>query len=226
MPALFVDVECSGLYRRNKPADDPSQPWCVSIAADLRDDHGIRIPDAWFSLRIRADGRSIEPAAEAVHGISTREARSGGVNEIAALGCLIGLVAQADVLVGHGLDFDWHVINSLLVRRKNETAVAAWNRPRLRRVCTMIASTEVCQIPSETVPDTFKWPSLDEAAAQICGIEPRTGPHSPWDDVQRTAAIYFSMVRTGLLEPSEAARDITLPDDPAFGFQPLEDLVT
>lgn len=223
---LFVDSETSGLYDKSKPPGDPSHPWIVSLAADLREDDGRRVQGGQFDLRIRADeGRTIHPKATVVHGISTRDAQRFGVSEKAAIGILISLIGLSDRVVGHGIEFDRMVIHSIVARSKgSEGAIKTIMQPRRQWICTMKAATVPCGIRKADDPDSFKWPSLDEAAEALCGIPPRSGPHTAFDDVQRSAAVYFALVRKGLLDPFQV-QDISLPDDPAFGFMPWANVV-
>jgi len=182
---LFVDVESSDLLKRGVPLDDPSQPWAVSIAAQLiiggeEADH--------FHVRIKAEGRQVRAGAEAVHGISTRSAAKRGVHEIVALGMLCGLAAQAEIVVGHGIEFDRQVIEGCIRRRKKPADL--WTRPGLEFIDTMKAATPFCRIEADRDDGSFKWPSLDEACALLLGEDPRSGVHNAWDDLQRTRRLF------------------------------------
>ena len=227
MPTLFLKVHSSGLYKRKLEPNDPSQPWICEIAADLRDDSGKRIRGGFICIRIRAQvqigaitqERSVELKAEAIHGISTKMARSGGVDETPALGSLIGLWSMANVLVGHGIDFDWDIVNSLIARKNAPKAAQAWrNRPLTRRVCTMKAAMIPCNIPHPDEADTLKYPTLDEAAFHLCQIPPWEGFRDAWEDCQRSAAVYYRLLQMGLLQ-SDSSPSEPLPEDPAFGYQ-------
>ncbi len=194
---MFIDTETSDLLKRDTPLSDPSQPWCVSIAADLCDNDGTS-RDFLFT-RIRSDGRMVKDGAKAVHGMSSTQASRDGVSEAAALGVLIGFAAQASKVVGHGIDFDRQVIEGLLLRRDKDTRI--WVRPGLQFIDTMIAATPVCRLSSGRSDGQFKWPSLDEACVEILHEQPREGHHSAWDDCQRVRRRYFALLKMGVLEP-------------------------
>lgn len=193
---LFIDTETSDLVKRDVPLHDPSQPWCVSLAAELCDNDGTS-RDFIFT-RIRSDGRMIRDGAKAVHGITSSQAGRDGVSETAALGVLIGFAAQASTVVGHGVDFDRQIIEGLLIRRGKDTRM--WVRPGLTFIDTMIAATPVCKLSSGRSDGQFKWPSLDECCEAILHEQPRTGHHSAWDDLLRTKRLYFALMHLGVME--------------------------
>ena len=195
---VFVDTESSDLLKRHLPLSDESQPWIVSIAADLTDIDGNTLDH--FSTRIRADGRKIRDGAESIHGISSRSAGRNGVSEIVALGMLLGFVAQAKYCVGYGLDFDRQLVESMLIRRRRDTRL--WIRPGLEFVNVMLPATPVCKIqPKEPRDDgSHKWPSLSEAQSIILGESPREGNHNAWTDAQITKRLFFELMRRGVIE--------------------------
>jgi hypothetical protein len=156
---LFFDIETSDLLRRDIPLDDQNQPWIVTIAAELTDRDGTHI--SGFDTSIRADGRKIRPSAEKIHGVSNRSAARQGVNEVVALGMLIGLAAQADYAIGYSVEFDRDCVASLLMRRGKGTDI--WMRPGLQFIDLQKPSAAFCKIPSERDSGEYQWPSLDDA---------------------------------------------------------------
>lgn len=193
---LVIDVETSGLLERHLPLNDPRQPWAVSLAAALCEDDGAERD--LLHVRIRSDGRKMHPKAVAVHGISDVEAATTGMRELIALSALLGLTDQAARVVGHGVDYDRQVIHGLLLRAKKP--VDRWLRPGLEWIDTMRVSTALCQIPSQRVPDEYKWPTLDEAGERLCGLPHRAGKHSALDDVRRTRTLYLHLIEVGAIE--------------------------
>lgn len=195
MSFLVIDCESSDLIREDVPLGDASQPWAVSVAADLCSDDGQSL--AFFHTHIRSEGRAIKEGARAIHGISTRDAGRNGVSEVTAIGFLIGLAAQATTVVGHGLSFDKQLIESLLIRRGKD--VRMWTRPGLASVCTMLTAAPFCKIPSNHESGGWKWPSLDETLAAFA-MPPRPTPHSAWSDAQATKAIFMHLRALGAME--------------------------
>ncbi|HWL06769.1 MAG TPA: hypothetical protein VNQ99_17835 [Xanthobacteraceae bacterium] len=119
MNLLFIDIESSDL-----PRPGATQPWIVQVAAEL--EYGDGSPSEMMCFRIRADGRTIRPGAQNVHGISTGMAGRSGINEGLVLSNLCGLAAVADAVVHHGKDFDRDMVASALTRLpERETAIGA-----------------------------------------------------------------------------------------------------
>lgn len=201
---LFIDCETSGLLKKNLPLDDPSQPWVVSLAAQLCDNSGNEL--AAIRTGIRAGDRKVSDGAKKVHGISSQLASRTGVSELAALGVLCGresLASQARYVVGHGLDFDRDVINSVLAR--NGRDAKTWTRPGLQFVDTMTAATPFCKLTSEHESGSYRWPSLDDACRILLGEEPRAGVHDAWDDLRRCRSLFFWLRERGAFDLEAAA---------------------
>lgn len=201
---LFVDCETSGLIKRNLPLDSDQQPWVCSLAAELTDADGNQL--ACINTAIRANGRRIEAGASAVHGVSSQLAGRTGVSELAALGVLCGresLASQARYVIGHGISFDRDVITSVLARHGRDATT--WVRPGLQFVDTMTTATPFCKIVSDHDSGGYRWPSLDDAGHILFCDQPREGPHSAWDDIQRTKKLFFYLRQQGAFDLGEAA---------------------
>lgn len=194
---LVVDSETSDLLKADLPLGDAAQPWIVSLAAQLCTPEGL-VRD-FFHIRIRADGRQVRTGAQAVHGISTREAARHGVSEVTAFGMLIGFAAQASYAVGHGIDsFDRRVVESGLIRLGKDTRM--WTRAGLQFIDTMLVAAPVCKIPSGRDDGQFKWPSLDEACQSILDEAPREGAHSAYDDCDRARRLFLALRERNCVE--------------------------
>ena len=192
---LFLDVETSDLLKTDRPLSDPSQPWVVSAAVELVVDG---TPAAWASIPIKSEGRKVRAGAEAVHGISSRQADKFGLSEVVGLGMLCGLAAQAEMVVGHGIDFDRQVVEGALMRRGKDTRL--WTRPGLEFVDTMKAAAPFCRLPADREDGAFKWPSLDEACVVLLDEDPRAGAHTAWDDLQRVKRLFAWLQGRGAFE--------------------------
>lgn len=193
---LVIDTETSDLLKRDVPLHDPSQPWCVAVAAQLCDGDGLALD--FIHARIRSDGRQVRPGAERIHGISSRAAARSGISEVVALGVLCGFAAQAEYLIGHGVSFDRQIVESLLLRRGKDTKL--WVRPGLSEICTMKTATALCRIPSGRDDNQFKWPSLDEACETILGEPRREGYHSAYDDCDRARRLFLALRERNCVE--------------------------
>lgn len=188
---LFVDSETSGLPNKDLPLNDPSQPWVVSLAAQLDDNGGN--PVDWFTTRIRGDGRKIRSGAEAIHGMSNQAVSGAGVTEIVAIGMLVQFANQATHAVGHGVDFDKKIITGIMLRAGKD--IRNWTRAGLEFIDTMKAATPFCRLAPNPPRDdnSYKWPSLDEACQIMLDEEPRTGVHCAWDDMQRARRLFYRL---------------------------------
>lgn len=194
---LIVDTETSDLLKKDLALGDPGQPWVVALAAQLCAMDGT-VRD-FFHVRIRADGRQVRTGAQAVHGISSREAARHGVSEVTAFGMLIGFAAQASYAVGHGIDsFDRLVVESGLISLGKDTRM--WTRAGLQFIDTMLVSTPVCKIPSGRDDGSHKWPSLDEACQSILDEAPREGAHSAYDDCDRARRLFLALRERNCVE--------------------------
>lgn len=111
---LFFDTETSGFMKKDLPLGDPSQPWCVSVAAKLCEDDGAET-DQFFSFRIRSEGRMMSPGSVAVHGITPQIAEVTGIQEAIAMMALSGFIKQAHTIVGHNIKFDRQIVTSVMV---------------------------------------------------------------------------------------------------------------
>ena len=186
----FVDTETSGLWRDNLPADDPSQPnllqlACKTVTADRR-------CVGRFSRIIRPDGWSIEPQAEAVHGISERLAYEVGIALEGALYDLKVTVENSTLIVGHNLfNFDDKVINAA-IRRAGVDGLW-WRGQRRKFYDTQEAATPVLKIPGQY--DDYKFPSLEEAHNFFLDdAAPNwTSKHDAEDDMEACEFVFWSL---------------------------------
>lgn len=186
---LACDVETSDLPRGEQ------MPFLLSIAAELFDETGTARD--FFHTRIRSEGQPINPEAQAVHGISTREAARNGVSEVTALGMLVGFASQARYLVGHNIEFDRDVIVAALARLGRDARLLL--RPGLELVCTMRAATPLCRLPSGRSDGAFKWPTLDQLLTFL-NLLPRPEPHTAWSDMQAAKACFLELRRRNVIE--------------------------
>src|SRR5208337_3759202 len=104
---LFIDTETTGFVDERMPLDHESQPWLVSLSAELCHDTG-RVQQN-FSVLVNP-GVPIPAKATEVHGITTDEAMKYGVKAATALGLFRHLAGRADLVVAHNVRFDLAVI--------------------------------------------------------------------------------------------------------------------
>lgn len=206
--ALFLDIESSGLYRKDLSIDDPAQPWAQEIAAALCNDAGMMIN--FFRFIVKADGRTAKEGAVKVHGITALASSQIGIPEPRVLGALTDMLKTAPMDVALRVvtfgDFDGKVLSSLFARfalSQNKPS-NAFDRLFLRRPYIEFVNLQhpfcqqACKLPSEFEDGgDFKWPSLEEACEIMLGMPPREGLHDAWEDVLRLKGLYFECVKRG-----------------------------
>lgn len=189
---LVVDTETSGLMKDGLDPLDPTQPHMVQLGAQLFDKDWVK--RAHLTVLIKPEGWSIEPGAEAVHGISTKTCSRYGIALAEALVPLRGLVACASRVIAHHMEFDRAVISSAIHRAGGEGLW--WKRAAGKMLCTMETSTEVCAIPGEF---GRKFPKLEEAVAILCPDADLPVKHDAESDIAACVAVYRSLVGMGVV---------------------------
>lgn len=135
---LFFDTETTGKANFRAPAEHPSQPRLVQLAALLTDGQGKEL--ASINVVIHPKEFEIPREAAAVHGITTEAARLVGVPLLHALFLFSSLARVATGYVCHNVQFD-----SLIAQ--GECGRMSVELPELPEHCTMQAMTGVCCLP-------------------------------------------------------------------------------
>jgi len=176
---LVFDTETSGLPAWRLPADHPSQPRLVQLAALLLDDSLEE--HACFSAIVRPDGWTIPKEASDLHGITTEMACDLGLPLRFVLSTLVEFAARIDLRVAHNLDFDDLIVTAAF--KRNGLPHTGW----AGGFCTMRAMTPLCKLPGKY--DDYKWPKLQEAHVHCFGRE-FDRAHNAAADVRACAQIY------------------------------------
>lgn len=196
---LFFDTETSDFIKKDLPADHPDQAWTVQIGALLTDLEGNEIDR--LNVIIKANGRSMNHYAEAVHGISVERADEEGVEELEAAEQFGKLLRQASLVVGHNFDFDWKYALHLLERNietLSDEARSAFYLD-LPNQCTMKdkAIVKFCGLKNKS--NRPKWPKLIELH-EILFNESFDGAHDAFADISATAKCFFELLKLGIIE--------------------------
>ena len=189
---LFYDTETSGLPREGLPHTDPSQPRLVQLAASLYDANWKRT--GAMVVLIKPDGWSIEPEAEAVHGISEARCSRHGVPLVAALALFQGFAMTARQIVAHNSEHDRRIIRTELHHVGADGAW--WQRKAPAMFCTMEAGTPVTQIPGKF--GGFSFPSLEALHNHFHPEMGWASRHDAEDDLQATVRCFRGLDRLGL----------------------------
>lgn len=188
---VAFDTETSGLVRPDIASDHASQPDLVQLGVKLYDAQWRVTGKATFL--IRPDGWSIEPEAEAHHGISEARCARHGVPLVAALAALQALCSNARQIIGHHVDFDRRIIRRAIERAGGQGIW--WEKRAADFVCTMEASTPILQLPGQY--GSFKFPSLEEAHRHFFPGEDFVTQHDAESDLDATVRIFRELQALG-----------------------------
>jgi DNA polymerase-3 subunit epsilon len=204
---LFIDLETSGLIRKDVPLDDASQPWAIKIAVDHTDGAGKSLNR--LDVMIKPEGRKVKEGAEAIHGIDDAVAERFGLNEPAVLAILADLASKSRKVISYG-SFDRLVVEGLMMRLENKlgkppgTYRQKWLRPGLEFIDLMVPHCQqVVQKPGK-FDGQYGWPKLDESIAAILGETPDRSTHDAFEDMTFVKRIYFALRDRGHFD-TEAA---------------------
>lgn len=179
---LFFDTETTGKADFKASHESPLQPYIVQLGAVLTEDDGTERVS--IDLIIKPDGWKITDEVAAIHGITTDMAERCGVPLFSAASVFNNMLAQADTLIAHNIDFDRMMMRASFFRIGKPFTEAG-----KAFYCTMKAATNICRIPGNY---GFKWPTLQEAHRHFLkdGFE---GAHSAMVDVLACKRVYFAL---------------------------------
>jgi DNA polymerase III epsilon subunit-like protein len=194
---LFFDTETSDFIRKALPANDPSQAWAVQIGAILAS------PEQDFgqmNVIIRANGRSMNPYAQEVHGISVERADAEGIDELEAAEQFGLLLRQAEFIVCHNFAFDWSYAYQLLERNMDNLSDEARSAffLDLPGFCTMKDKNVVKMCGLKNKAGKPKWPKLTELHQHLFG-ESFDDAHDAYADITATKRCFFELVNRSVI---------------------------
>jgi DNA polymerase III epsilon subunit-like protein len=103
------------------------------------------------------------------------------------------MLANADMLIAHNIDFDVLIMMAAFSRMSEKFAQAVAGLERVRKAqtyCTMKETTNICKLPGSY--GKFKWPKLTEAHEHFFGT-PVEGAHDAMTDVRACKRIFFEI---------------------------------
>ena len=187
---LFFDTETTGLpLNYNTPACYTSNwPRLVQLSWIMayEDETVITTRD----YIIKPNGFEIPYEATRVHGISTKRAMQEGRDLEEVLSEFEEVLNNADVIVGHNIDFDVNVVASELCRLHKKDVIS-----RRKRICTMKRATSYCAIPGY---DGYKWPKLDELYYVLFGSS-FANAHDSWADISATMKCFYELKKWNII---------------------------
>lgn len=193
---IIFDTETTGFVSPSLPlADQPHV--CQFAALTLEVDMTARkIREHGRLDRLIRPGVAIPPEATRVHGITDAHVADAPPFADSAEE-ILELFRQADVAVGHNLDFDRQVLEVELLRLQRNKNFLPDQRFDTMKICT-----DICRLPGK---NGFKFPRLDETYRHFFG-EDFDNAHNALADVIATAKIFRELLRRGVVRPEERAQ--------------------
>jgi DNA polymerase-3 subunit epsilon len=187
---LFFDTETTGLPRnwRAPVTDVDNWPRLVQLAFLSYDSDGNQLSSGDYI--IKPEGFLIPSSAVQIHGISTERATLEGKPLGQVLQTFHELVADAQVLVAHNINFDEKIVGSELIRAGMPNIL-----PSKKKLCTMESTTDFCAIKG---PYGLKWPKLSELYSQLFEIE-FDEMHNAAVDIKATAKCFWELKKRGII---------------------------
>jgi len=221
MKVLVFDTETTGLPASyNSPLTDLSKwPHIIQLSFILFDTSSKEILEYTDHI-IRLDPSVlITPESVNIHQITMEHCQRDGIPMHQALQHFNDAVKEADLIVGHNIQFDKNMLAVEFQRNKMKNYLYKDGRP-MSEFCTMKRCVALCKLPfvnkNATVATVatvqqFKWPTLSELHQQLFNTKPK-GTHNAIADVMICLRCYIYL---------EHMYDIAFDDDVKIGFKAL-----
>ena len=200
---LIFDTETAGLPKNYKPAEEDltNYPPVVQLGGqilelDLDDLTSCKLV---FGINVivspfrNEQPITIDPKAQAVHGISFVKAEALGDKIETVAYIYQGICNSVDFIVCHNYSFDKNIMVSELLRLGIE--------PKYKRgakvFCTMKFSTNLLQLPNPKYPGQFKFPRLEELYRHLFNdsLHNHHQAHDAYGDVEATRDCLIELIK-------------------------------
>ena len=191
---IFFDTECNGLpkYYNIDVCITSNWPRLIQLAWIVTDEAGNIVKRQNYI--IKPNGFVINDKIAVLTSINTVRAKREGVELVNALSEFMADIEEAQLVIGHNIDFDMHIVGCELFR-ENMNYNKLMTKPT---ICTMQKSTNFCAIPSNGNHAGYKWPKLEELHQKLFGTT-FSGAHDAMSDVEATRKCYFELKKKGIL---------------------------
>ena len=203
MSVLTFDTETSGLYDFTKPADDPSQPRVIELAAMLHTGPGATV--STVDLLVKPDGWIVPDDVVALHGITIEmcEAEGRPIREV--LDAFTALMDEADLITAYGVDFDLKAYRGEARRAGLSDRYGEKPQFCILRACTPLAKCPptpkmIASARARNRRPSWKPPKLTEAARNILGL-PHDRAHRALVDVEMSVKLFWHLYGLDLVKP-------------------------
>jgi DNA polymerase III epsilon subunit-like protein len=203
MLILFLDTETNGLPKNRYASYTMTDAWptLVQVAWQVMDFSVPTKPVPIYSSSFLVQpepGQIWNEESAAIHGFTEAQARHG-MPAVAVLRSLLNDAAECDIIVAHNVGFDKPVLLAATLRAG--LSPRWWPK---QEICTMLASKDVCKIPSSwkwaKATDPYKWPKLIELWQTLFPTSALpTNLHDARQDVAVLVTCVQELVRRGLL---------------------------
>jgi DNA polymerase III epsilon subunit-like protein len=187
---LFLDTETTGL-----PPTQPSKitewPRLVQIGWVLSDETGeIVLQD---DAIIRPEGYSIPSRVTRIHGISTQKAYNQGISLDGALNRFSEALRFSHFLIGHNIDYDYHVLLAEFHRKKIDTMFSHYPR-----FCTMKSPRVMEYVRIMKGADHCRYSKLSELYHMLFDERVQSA-HDALADARTCAQCFFQLKKIGVI---------------------------
>lgn len=192
---LFFDTECNGLPQFYDMDVRMTNNWpnVIQLAWIVTDEQGNVLKRK--SHIITPEGFEINDNVAALTGITTSRAMREGIELTTALSDFMSDINNAQLLIGHNIDFDMKVVGCELYRNGMDYESLLSKKT----LCTMKRSTYFCAIPNPRGKfNDYKWPKLEELYRKLFN-RPLTNAHDALADITATKECYFELRRLGVI---------------------------
>lgn len=189
MKYLFFDTETTGLPLNYKAhyTDISNWPRIVQLSWLIADSEGVILKESDFIIKVDVP---IPIQASRVHGITNEISEAKGVVAVEVLTALLNDLSDITYMIGHNVSFDLPILQSELYRHQLKHDI------NLPTFCTMVSSTNYCQIPS---PRGYKWPKLEELYS-VCFNKKLVNAHNAMADVRATYEVFYHLKKERIFE--------------------------
>jgi DNA polymerase III epsilon subunit-like protein len=200
---MLFDFESTGLFLDPRqygevPADDPRQPYIVSVYAAIieKEGHPIRVVDRI----VKPEGWTIPFDAARIHGITTEIAMEKGVPIADILDEFMALWDSVDIIASFNIWFDSKLARGALRRAGREDRFG-----EKAEYCVMLGSRGPCKLaPTDRMMAAGYYDNKPPKLAQACEIllgRKHEKAHTAAGDVLTTIDLYRWLANRGLVKP-------------------------
>lgn len=190
---MFYDTETTGKGDFKADYAAPHQPHLVQVGFKVMDpvrrETIYEVGHLVDSTRLPT-WKGIEPDAEAIHGVSELSLKLYGVSPEKSMAAFLFWAERCFMFIAHNESFDSRIMQCHAKRTGYHPDVFQGGQ----KYCTMLRSTQICQVPAPNGRGGFKWPTLTEAYKILVDDRGFGNAHNALADVNACAEIFWKHV--------------------------------